>query len=181
MKPLDIYNAFVSRVEKTNMLYQAVTDDSPIEMLSTIYFKYYFDISTAIEATIRGIEFERCRDDSYINYLVKPELDKSFFLAYEELEKLIDMQMIYSIVNDEEFKENFCSKIFILADYTIHIPFKNEDELQNMYKKIKKTRNALAHGLLLQSVDFDRNTLEMFLIIFYLLVSYYKKIYKASN
>lgn len=75
MTPDEIYKLFISRITNTNLLFNSITNETTMELSNTIYFKYYFDISTAIEATIRGITFIEGQKHQYIAHIAKPSCD----------------------------------------------------------------------------------------------------------
>jgi hypothetical protein len=54
LTPNDISNHLKIRLEKTNLLFSKIDADS-IDEAKTVFFRYYFDFSTAIEATIKNI------------------------------------------------------------------------------------------------------------------------------
>ncbi len=178
MTPDEIYSNFMSRIIKTNMLYAMLTDESSIELTNTIYFKYYFDISTAIEAAIRGITFEESKKNSYIKYLAEPaSKTKSFFIYYEELKALIEYNNIYNKVNENDFIKQYINKILALKQGASTKKFKNLADFKENYEKVRNTRNLLAHGLAPTSVEYNKDTLESFLFVLYVLLNYYRKHY----
>ena len=178
MMPDEIYQIFISRIDKTNLLYETLDDDSSIEISNTIYFKYYFDISTAIEATLRGITYSVCKDNKYLEFLSKPDSDsKAFFLRYEEVKALVELDKAFIGINKQEFNSKYCSMISPLKNYTIKSTFKNDGTFIENYNKARTTRNALAHGLKSHmTVSFDKSTIENFTYVLYILLSYYKSI-----
>lgn len=54
-----------NRLNNTLKLFNEL-DMSDTEIYNTIYFKLYFDFSTAIEATITNIMYERYENDRFI-------------------------------------------------------------------------------------------------------------------
>ena len=178
MMPEDIYYVFIARINRTNLLYNTLDEDSLVELYNTLYFKYYFDISTAIESVIRGITYVECKNNKYLTYLAEPESDsKAYFLKYEEIKVLIDLNKIFSLANKAEFESNYCRKVAALKSYTVTKSFKNDGTFSEIYTSIRRTRNALAHGLkAATTVDFDTSTTESYLYVLYLLSVYYKSI-----
>ena len=183
MMPEEIYGAFLNRINKTNMLFNLLNENSPIEMVNSIYFKYYFDISTTIEATIRGIAFEESKQHTYIEYSSAANSEtKAYFVQYDELKALIsDVKNLYEDIDKCIFEEKFYKKINILNKYKITKKFTNDGSFKNDYESVRKTRNILAHGLLggINSVDYTKAQLEKFLYVLYLLFNYYDIITKA--
>ena len=178
MMPDDIYSVFVSRISKTNLLYDLLTDDSPIEMSNAIYFKYYFDISTAIEATLRGITFEVCSDNRYLEFLAQPDSSsKAFFLKYGELKALVPLDSLFDSIKKEEFNKKFCANFSPLTKHIIKCSFKNDGTFKDIYNRVRDIRNALAHGLNSNNiVSFENSIIEEYIYVLYILLTYYKKI-----
>lgn len=181
MKPDEIYKAFINRINKTNMLYDSLPkDSSTIEMHNTIYFKYYFDISTSIEAVIRGITSTKGKDNTYIEYLAKPSDESiAYFKKYDEIKALCQLDNLFKELNSNYFKDNYQDKVSILrVNSSISLSFKNDGSFIDIYNKVRKTRNTLAHGLMANDVDYDDETLKLFLYVLYILLNYYKSIFK---
>lgn len=152
-------------------------------MSNSIYFKYYFDISTAIEAIIRGIAAEESKKHPYIKYVTQADSDsKAYFIKYEELKALIiAVENLYQGSNEEEFKTKICNKVDSLKGYRLTKKIINNGAFKNDYESVRKTRNILAHGLTgVSSVDYSNTQLESFLFICYLLFNYYEKIYNSG-
>ena len=57
LSPDEISNILLRRLSSTNDLYSRRNIDD-IEQEKVIFFKYYFDFSSAIESCFRGIVFE---------------------------------------------------------------------------------------------------------------------------
>lgn len=182
MTPDEIYHTFISRISKTNLLYDTLTEDSSIEMSNTIYFKYYFDISTAIEATLRGITYLVCKNNKYLKFLSQPDSDsKAFFLRYDEMKALIELDNAFIHISKEEFINRYSIKISPLKSYTIKSTFKNDGTFMDNYNRARTTRNTLAHGLKAHmAVGFDNETIENFIYVLYILLSYYKNSYAIT-
>lgn len=179
LKADDIYLILMNRLSKTNKLYDMINDDSPMDLCNIIYFKYYFDISTAIEAIIRGIIIEASKKFAYIEYLAQPySSQKSCFVPYEELKKLIKIELLYENLSLNDFKDNFYDKVSALSKVKrISKSFKNDGTFKEYYHAIRSTRNTLAHGLsAMQSIDYSPAMLENFLYVLYLLFNYYNLI-----
>ena len=173
----EIYNAFIYRIEKTNMLFRLLKDDSLVELSNAIFFKYYFDISTAIEAILRGIAFEEAKFNHIIEYYAKPnETDKSYFLSIDELKALVKSEHIFKRPNQEDFLNRLLSKIPALGKHNISKSLSSLEEFYEDYKNVRKTRNILAHGLIQKDVDYSNNMLESFLYVMYVLLCYYEYI-----
>lgn len=178
MIPEDIYRSFIFRIENTNRLYEKLDDESEMELINTIFFKYYFDISTAIEAILRGVAFEESKKHKYIVYLAEPSSDrKSFFINYEELKHLVNIDTLFLCLDEKEFENDFFKKVSALSSRTISKRFVKDGTFKYEFEKIRKVRNTLAHGLTsTSSVDYSPEMLESFIYVLYLLNNYYKKL-----
>lgn len=185
MTPDEIYKLFISRIEKTNLLYSCVKnniDQDTVEWENTLYFKYYFDVSTAIEATTRGITFIEGKKHQYITHIAKPSSDFiAYFKDYDEIKALCGLDKLFNDLREEKFKTAYFSKLTILDNRSISMSFHNDGHFADLYKMVRKTRNTLAHGLKSDSVDYGHKTLESFLFVFFVLHSYYAFIYSQST
>lgn len=179
MKPNEIYRVFINRINKTNLLYDSLSEDSPIEMVNTLYFKYYFDISTAIEAVIRGITDTKGKENAYIEFLAKPSDESiAYFKKYDEIKVLCPLDHLFRSLNPSTFKDHYQNKVSILKNKSLTFPsFLNDGSFCDIYNKIRKTRNSLAHGLVANGVDYDDETLVLFLYVLYILHVYYESIH----
>lgn len=182
LKPEEIYLLLINRLLKTNKLFEMLDDDSPIDLCNIIYFKYYFDISTAIEAIIRGIMIEESRKFPYIAYLAKPfSSNKACLIKYDELKNLIKIESLYDNIEKNDFKTNFYDKIVALRLKRITKSFKNDGTFKEDYHAVRSTRNILAHGLsAMQSIDYSSTMLETFIYVLYLLFNYYNSLIKCK-
>ena len=179
MTPDDIYKVFITRITKTNSLFDSLSDSSEmeLELANTLYFKYYFDISTAIEATIRGITFVEGEKHKYIAHIAKPREDSiSFFKDYEEVKALCGLDKLFEDLDKQRFEADFFNKIAVLSRHAVSVSFVNDGSFSDLYKSVRRTRNALAHGLKADSIEYDCKTIESFLFIFFVLHSYYSRI-----
>lgn len=174
MTPDEIYKLFISRITNTNLLFNSITNETTMELSNTIYFKYYFDISTAIEATIRGITFIEGQKHQYIAHIAKPSCDSiAYFKDYEEVKALCGVDNLFRNLNKRKFEDEYFKKITALKDYPISVSFTQDGNFSGLYTMVRKTRNKLAHGLKSDTVDFDCKTIESFLFVFYVLHSHY--------
>ena len=179
MTPDDIYKIFITRITKTNSLFDSLSKKSEmeLELANTLYFKYYFDISTAIEATIRGITFVEGEKHKYIAHIAKPGDDCiAYFKDYEEVKSLCGLDNLFKNLEKQKFENNFFNKIAVLKGHAVSVSCVNDGSFSDLYKYVRKTRNALAHGLKADSIEYDYKTIESFLYVFFILHSYYSKI-----
>lgn len=177
MRPEEIYRVFITRISKTNLLFNTLTGDTSLELYNTIYFKYYFDIATAIEATIRGITFVEGNKHRYIEHIAKPSSDSiAYFKDYEEVKALCGLDNLFLHLDKVKFESDFFNKISALGGRAISMSFVNDGTFSELYKTVRRIRNTLAHGLKADSVDYDAQTIESFLFVFFTLHSYYVRI-----
>lgn len=182
MTPDEIYANFLSRIEKTNMVFNLLDENSLLESENVVYFKYYFDFSTTIETIIKGIAFEESKKHPYIRYALEKE-KKMFFFSYEELNAIIiDENLLYENSNESEFKTKFFDVVAKLKNQRITKRFFNDGNFKSDYELVKKTRNILAHGLAgYFTVEFTTSQLETFSYVCYLLFNYYSHLYQENN
>lgn len=175
MKPNEIYSTFISRINKTNMLFENLTSDSSVEIMNTVYFKYYFDISATIEAIIRGITFAESKKHKYIGHIAQPESDKiGYFKDYEEIKALCGINKLFDSLNKTTFQRDFCEKIAPLQKFKTTKTFINDGLFCDDYCRVRKTRNILAHGLAAtNTIEFNPTMLESFLYVLFVLYSFY--------
>ena len=60
--PDDLYCILESRLKTSNSLFLKCDQDD-VYQANALFFKYYFDISSAIESCLRGIVFEYSKDN----------------------------------------------------------------------------------------------------------------------
>lgn len=187
-----IRDGFWKRIEITNAAYNELFDeygkkrqsndyDEIVdEVKNVFYFKYYFDISTAIEALIRGIAFTLCEEKKFIKYYTKPhDKGKGYFISLKELETFIDFSYTKDIFYDlTEFKK-MSKKILPLSKYNIwNKSFSSEEFFKNTYGTCVEQRNLFAHGLLQSNTsrpDYTQERLLYFFYLYYYFIEYYKK------
>ncbi len=170
----EILDHLKQRLEKTNYLYKKMNEDD-VEYENVIFFKYFFDLSTVIESTIRGIVYEQVRLSifpKYLLYVGEPSSDrKAFMVNFEELDALLDAKftVTYILEDFEIYKQH----IIALENYHYNFTIDRSIVIEK-YKRIRKIRNHLAHGLLsTTTIDFTKETLSDFVFIFYYLHKYY--------
>lgn len=179
MTPDDIYRVFIARITKTNSLFDSLSDKSEmeLELANTLYFKYYFDVSTAIEATIRGITFVEGKKHKYIEHIAKPSDDcMAYFKDYDEVKALCGLDNLFKNLEKQKFETDYFNKIAVLKGHSVSVSFVNDGGFADLYKSVRRTRNALAHGLKADSIEYDYKTIESFLFAFFVLHSYYSRI-----
>ena len=75
LTPTEIDELLINRLTKTIDLYKKL-DTTETEIYNTIYFKLYFDVSTAIENTISNILYIKYGNDDFIYQKSKIKRDE---------------------------------------------------------------------------------------------------------
>lgn len=164
-----------------------ITDD--LEQEKVLFFKYYFDFSTAIEHCIRGIMFEHSSHEeigSIITNYVKPDSDSQPFLVSKENMCCIISESNYNIVWKWVKRTEFQDLIDLLpnskVDYFSNYQGYDFDLFLNDYNAIRKTRNILAHGIeAMDNGTFTSEFLMKYLVSFIVIYSFYKHLYKRNH
>ena len=181
--PSDIKNFLFKRFKDSEKLIDSLKkngiDNYDLDSSNMIFMKYYFDFSSAIETLNRNI-IKTKFNDQFVQMNSKIDNERrSFFLDYPLEKCLIDVNESYTIDDIRIFYEN---RIKIVEDnYYLNISLSrkisNYKSFEECYKKTKKTRNYIAHSLTLPGVDFNKDTLFQFMIVFYIIFKYYESIY----
>lgn len=179
LTPQNIEDLLNNRLRLTLNLYKNL-DTSDTEIYNIIYFKLYFDFSTAIECVIYNILFKKYGQDGFI--LKKTKIDSnsvSNYIPKEEIKLLIgDFGGDITIQNIKErftnikevVKDNFYMNLGITKNlYDV-------EAFTSLYTKSRDTRNKLAHGLTLVNVDFNNKTLFSFMSSYFVLIKYYENL-----
>ncbi len=179
--PEEILTYLQNRVDKTKNLHNTISDIilEDDTALQKIFFSYYFDFSTAIEFIVRQILLFKFNDD-FVKKKIRTEDEKyPTFLEVEEIRLLVDINGLnLDWKSFKIFAKNFYNNIkesdfpSRANDFVI-----NEEIFINSYSKCRKTRNSIAHGLILQNVDFNVHVVIDYIISFYVLYNYYRKLY----
>lgn len=153
---------------------------SDTEIYNIIYFRLYFDFSTAIESTIANIMYEKYEDDRFILTKSKFNLDAiSRYLPKDEIALLVgdfgkdiqvkDIQNELSVLNGL-VKDSFFHNLGVEKKlYDI-------EAFNSFYTQSRDVRNKLAHGLVMENVKFDNNMLFKFMASYYVLIKLYESI-----
>jgi len=186
LTPDEIADLLKKRISRTNILFQKI-DASSIEETKTVYFKYYFDFSTAIEATILNIINLKYGIDKFA--CVKIGINNQSVSKYYQKEDILNLLDGFGEnITWKEYKDTFmglCSA-FKDSEYTRFNDMKLISEIEafpSFYAVSRNTRNILAHGLLEQNVKYDNNMLEKFMLSYFILHLFHKTLYHeiASN
>ena len=155
-------------------------DMSDLEIYNIIYFRLYFDFSTAIEATIANIMYEKYEDDEFI--LTKSKINS------EAVSRYLPKDEIMLLVGDfgEDIKvKDIQNEFFVLSGIIKEKFFLNLgiekavydiEAFNSFYKQSRDVRNKLAHGLVMENVKFDNSMLFKFMASYYVLMKYYESI-----
>lgn len=178
----EIVNLFNDRILKTNNLVNVVlgcVKELNVEIETQLYFKYYFDVFTTLERTIRSIAQVKSENDQYIEYLSKgADKSKPFLVPVQELKAMIHP---YSIVPSDKYIDEIenliFSKVVIYRKKANHNLIKNEDMFYEKYNELRNARNNLSHGLdALNNVEFTNAKLTDHLNVLYLVLMKYAEL-----
>ena len=179
LTPKEIDQLLTNRLTKTIDLYKKL-DTTQIEVYNTIYFKLYFDVSTAIENTISNILYIKYGNDDFIYYKSKIGSDSiSKYLPKDEIKLLVqnfgdtikvgDVQNHFVILQDI-VKDSFYRTLGV--DKKLY----DVEEFNSFYTQSRDVRNKLAHGLTLTNVDFSAKMLFKFLSSYFVLKKLHEQI-----
>ena len=179
--PEEINAILKNRLNSTNFLWSKRDKDS-VEQERVLFFKYYFDFASAIEAALRGIIYEyslMSLSGMAMKAFGKPQDScVAFLVKKDDFKAITNESKILECTNESEY-EVFLKYISMFEHSVIKKNFIEKEAVYNAYDKIRKTRNILAHGLkaMDENVDFSQSVLSDFVYIFYLTFNYYKRIY----
>lgn len=178
--PEEVLTFLQNRVEKTKNLHRTISDIilEDDTALQKIYFSYYFDFSTAIEFILRQILLEKYSDE-FVKKKIRTEDEKyPTFLEIDEIKLFLDVNILQlNWRGFKEFARDFYNNIrendfpSRSNDFII-----NEEIFVSSYTRCRKTRNTIAHGLILQNVEFNVHVVIDYIISFYVLYNYYKSL-----
>lgn len=165
--PAEIKSILIKRLTASYELWKKRTPDD-LEQEKVLYFKYYFDFSTAIEHCIRGILFEHSSHKELgqlIAQFIKPSAyHLSFFLSLDELSSIITEHKYSSIRENLKIDDYSDLMSFLPKSSLFHSLYDYEFFLED-YKTARNNRNILAHGV--EAMDNGTFTSE-FLMKYYL-------------
>lgn len=180
--PEQIMNLLSNRINATNSIWE-LTDDKTFDQEKLLYFKYYMDLSVAIEATLRGIAFEYAKDEIFgitINEFVEPgNSGKSFFLDENKIRAVTRDDKLFSDIDESNFLKY--KTLIPMLDKEKVVKFGDKEESFNKIKQIRTERNTLAHGLEARNVNYTKTRLLDFMYVFYLLHNYYESIFAQKH
>lgn len=184
LTPKQISELLINRLSRTNQLLERVGENN-LEEEKAVYFKYYFDFSTAIETIIYNIVKQKYGLDKFACAKIgvdNPATSKYF--RKDDVVSLLDgfgcditwkdykdkLMGICSALCDRDFQRFADTKL--ISDI---------EAFSSFYTTSRETRNHLAHGLMEQNVRYDKNTLEKFTLSYFVLFSYYEDLYNNAR
>lgn len=174
LTPDKIKSTLFDRLQKTQKVFDSinVSKEDNLDIVQSVYFKYYFDFSTAIEATITAIMSIKYSDEFAQKKMKITDLSCSNYLHHDEIKYLI---------NTDDFDDTICDLKNFFSGYISIIKdgFYNQIGLEkrindyepflSFYKTSRDTRNKIAHGLTNEQVRYDNTLLIKFMLSFYVL------------
>lgn len=185
--PDQIIEFLRQRVTSTNNLWEK-RDEDDIEQEKILFFKYYFDYSSAIEATLRSLVDQYCRHSllgkSLKIFSQSTSSSVPFFLTSEEFASVTNETDILADASQTQL-DIYLNDVCFMSKASSSERMKNFNDyelLKQTYAEIRRVRNILAHGIrsMGDNVDFSKTTLSKFIYVFYLTHNYYKRIYSNS-
>ena len=179
--PQNIEDVLNNRLNNTLNLYKTLdTDDTQI--YNIIYFRLFFDFSTAIEKTIHDIMFTKYGSDDFI--IKKSKIDSksiSDYLPKEEIKLLVGEFgkeiTVGEIKQRFQFLEDIIKPSFFL-NLNLERKVYDVEPFTSVYQKSRDTRNKLAHGLVMSNVEFNNRMLFNFMVSYYVLITFYQSLCK---
>ncbi len=178
LTPTDIERKLNDRLNVALRLYQTLNTDEDTEIYNIIYFKLYFDFSTAIERTIHDIMVTKYGNDDFI--VQKAKIDSrsvSNYLSRDEIKLLIKDFGSEITVNDIKNRFDFLGDIVPESHYLrlgLDRKVLEIETYTSVYSASKNTRNKIAHGLTLEQVEYNQKMLFNFMVSYYVLIEFYK-------
>lgn len=179
-----IITFFNNRIEKTNILMDkleedghSITGNTDIEI--QLYFKYYFDVYTAVERTIRCIVQELSRKSKFIEVYGEPKnSSKPYLVTRDQLESIIDgKRIIPTKISHISFKRVIAEKVNIVTPSRQNFNITSEEDFYEKYDQLRNDRNLLAHGIeATNNVEFSESRMLNNLNVLYILLQFYKRI-----
>lgn len=187
LKPEEIKELLFKRLQKNNQAYTKIkesfkgTQDYEEYLKEIMYFKYYFDFSSAIEEVNRNILFCKYCNDSYLIETQNIEQEsKPRFIKIKHEKLLINNIDEEKTIND--IKEFFNDVICCIPDsfyknLNLNKKINEYENFESYYGTSESTRNRIAHGLILKNVKYDDATLFKFMLSFYTIFTFYCDLY----
>ena len=179
-----IKSLLANRLSNTLKLSEEL-DMTDTEIYNIIYFRLYFDLSTAIEATVANIMYEKYGEDAFVMTKAKISSDAvSRYLPKNEILLLVgdfgqdisvgDVQRNFAVFN------GFIKESFYLNLGTSKKLYEVE-AFSSFYTSSRDVRNKLAHGLVMENVNFDNKMLFNFMASYYVLIKFYESLCVSAS
>lgn len=184
MTPVQLRSALFNRLKTTQNMFDSIetTREDNIELVKIIYFKYYFDFSTAIENSITQIMSCKYTDPFSVKKMKIDDRSTSNYINSDEIKLLIDE--IDDSITVNTIKNFYSGYIKIIKDGFYNSIGKDKkieeyEKFTSYYKSSRDTRNKIAHGLLNENVKYDNTMLFKFMLSFYTIHQYHIKVYNG--
>lgn len=186
LTPANIKEKLFERLDRTQKTFEKtnVNKEDDLDIVQTIYFKYYFDFSTAIESTITSIMAIKYPDDFAKVKMKITDLSTSNYLNQDEIKLLIDTDDLNNTIGDIELFFNKHVSIITSDFYNqigVNKTINDYESFTSYYKTSRDTRNKIAHGLINENVRYDNVTLFKFMLAFYVLHSFHSDLYDMTG
>lgn len=179
LTPDEIKTLLFDRLNRTQRTFDNINveKEEDTDIVQTIYFKYYFDFSTAIESSITSIMTKKYPDEFANKKMKITDLSTSNYLNTDEIKYLIDADSIDKTIND--VKVFFTGQVNIIKDgfynqIGLEKKITDYESFTSFYKTSRDTRNKIAHGLINGNVKYDNTTLFKFMLSFFVLHAYHE-------
>ena len=185
LTPSDIKTKLFDRLRKTQKLYSETISvpadkEENLDLVQIIYFKFYFDFSTAIEQTITSILAIKYTDEFAQKKMKILDKSTSNYLNVDEIKILFDTSGFD--VKIHQVKDFFDMINIIPNGFYNSIGLDKQineyEDFTSYYKTSRDTRNKIAHGLVNENVRYDSSMLFKFMLSFFVLHNYHKTIYR---
>jgi len=174
LTPDKIKSTLFERLQKTQKVFDSINVDREenLDVVQSVYFKYYFDFSTAIEATITSIMAIKYPDEFAQKKMKITDMSCSNYLNPDEIKYLINTDSLNDTICD--LKSFFSGCVSIIKDgfYSqigLEKKINDYESFLSFYKTSRDTRNKIAHGLTNEQVRYDNTLLIKFMLSFYVL------------
>ena len=165
LSPDEISSILLRRLSPTNDLYFRRNIDD-IEQEKVIFFKYYFDFSSAIEYCLRGIVFEYSKKPlvgGCIDVFAQPASTlKPYFLRVEEFVAIVNEKEILEGTNNTDFLLLVKKYLKNMEPNLSNCSFDDFEITKEKYKQIRKVRNTIAHGLSALEANIEYSQTQLF-------------------
>lgn len=175
----DIKDKLFNRLQKTQKMCINIIKEENLDIVQNIYFKYYFDFSTAIEASITSIMAEKYIDDFARSKMKIFNRSTSNYIPKDDIKLLIESPKMD--VEIKEIKDFYKGYVNVIGDgfyesIGLDKTIENYEEFTSFYNTSRDTRNQIAHGLSTSNVKYNDSMLFKFMLSFYVIHQYHIEI-----